>query len=286
VLLIQAFVLGLVQGATEFIPVSSSGHLKAIPFLLGWEPGSLPFDVALHVGTLVAVVAYFRADLWAMLRAVLRPGATDAQTAGHRRLIGVLAVASVPAAAVGLLARDVLTAAFEEPLAIAGFLALTALLLWASERRRTTLGTVEPAADDAATVARELDALPWTRALGVGAAQALAIFPGVSRSGATIAAGMTLGLSRGAAARLSFLMLLPITVGAALVTLPELGTVEPGTLPFGPLEIALGVAVSAISGYLAIRFLIALVARRSLLLFARYVLVLAVVLAAVALVRG
>jgi undecaprenyl-diphosphatase len=286
VLLIQAFVLGLVQGATEFIPVSSSGHLKAIPFLVGWEPGSLAFDVALHVGTLVAVVAYFRTDLWAMLRAVLRPGAADAQAVGHRRLVAVLAVASVPAAAVGLLARDVLTAAFEEPLAIAGFLALTALLLWASERRRTTLGTVEPAADDAATVARELDALPWTRALGVGAAQALAIFPGVSRSGATIAAGMTLGLSRGAAARLSFLMLLPITVGAALVTLPELGTVEPGTLPFGPLEIALGVAVSAISGYLAIRFLIALVARRSLLLFARYVLVLAIVLAAVALVRG
>jgi len=286
VLLIQSFVLGLVQGVTEFIPVSSSGHLQAIPFLLGWEPGSLAFDVALHLGTLVAVVTYFRTDLWAMLRSVLLGGSHDAGSAAPRRLVGLLAVASVPAAAVGLLARDIITTAFEEPLAISGFLTLTAVLLWSSERRRTSLGTVEPAPDDATAVAEELAALPWSRALGVGAAQALAIFPGVSRSGATIAAGMALGLSRGAAARLSFLMLLPITVGAALVTLPDLGTLEPGTLPFGPVEIALGVTVSAISGYFAIRFLIALVARRSLLLFARYVLVLAAVLAAVTLLRG
>jgi len=286
VLLLQAFVLGLVQGVTEFIPVSSSGHLQAIPFLVGWDPGSLAFDVALHLGTLVAVVAYFRADLWGMLRAMLRPGAHDADADGHRRLVGVLAVASVPAAAVGLLARDLVTAAFEEPLAVAGFLVLTAVLLWSSERRRTTLGTVEPTPDDTAAVTRELNALPWSRTVGVGAAQALAILPGISRSGATIAAGMALGLSRGAAARLSFLMLLPITVGAALVTLPDLGTVAPGTLPFGPVEIVLGVTVSAVSGYLAIRFLIALVARRSLLMFARYVVVLAAVLATVALVRG
>jgi undecaprenyl-diphosphatase len=121
--------------------------------------------------------------------------------------------------------------------------------------------------------------------VGVGGAQALAILPGISRSGATIAAGMALGLSRGAAARLSFLMLLPITVGAALVTLPDLATIEAGVLPFGPVEIALGVTVSAVSGYLAIRYLIALVARRSLLMFARYVLVLAAVLVVVTTVR-
>jgi undecaprenyl-diphosphatase len=285
-LLLQAFVLGLVQGATEFIPVSSSGHLQAVPFLLGWDPGSLAFDVALHLGTLVAVVAYFRADLWGIVRAVARPGLKDASARGSRRLLVVLAVASVPAAAVGLLARDLVTAAFEQPLAIAGFLVVTAALLWSSERRRTQLGTVEHAAGDTAAVDRELDALTMPRVVGVGAAQALAIFPGISRSGATIAAGMALGLSRGAAARLSFLMLLPITVGAALVTLPDLGTVEPGALPFGATEITLGVAVSAVSGYLAIRYLIALVARRSLLLFARYVLVLAAVLVVVSVVRG
>jgi undecaprenyl-diphosphatase len=285
-LLFQAFVLGLVQGLTEFIPISSSGHLQAVPFLVGWEPGGLAFDVALHLGTLVAVVAAFRADLWSMVRGLLRPRDQDAAMRGSRRLVGLLAVASVPAAIVGLLARDAISAAFEQPLAIAAFLALTALLLWSAERRRTQLGTVEHAAGDLAAVGVELDALPWSRAVGIGAAQALAILPGVSRSGATIAAGMALGMSRGAAARLSFLMLLPVTFGAALVTLPDLATAQPGTLPFGPVEIALGVGVSAVSGYLAIRFLLALVARRSLLIFARYVLVLAAMLAAVALVRG
>ena len=285
-LLLQAFVLGIVQGVTEFVPVSSSGHLQAVPFLLGWEPGSLAFDVALHLGTLVAVIAYFRADLWGIVRAVLRPRLRDAAARGSRRLLLVLAVASVPAAVVGLVARELVTAAFEQPLAIASFLVVTALLLWSSERRRTQLGTVEHAADDLVAIDRELDALPMSRVVGVGGAQALAIFPGISRSGATIAAGLALGLSRGAAARLSFLMLLPITVGAALVTLPDLATIEPGVLPFGPVEIALGVSVSAVSGYLAIRYLIALVARRSLLLFARYVLVLAAALVVVSTVRA
>ena len=285
-LLLQALLLGIVQGATEFIPVSSSGHLQAVPFVLGWDPGSLAFDVALHLGSLLAVVAYFRADLFGIARAVLRPRLRDASARGSRRLLVVLVVASVPAAVVGLAARDLVTAAFEQPLAIAAFLVVTALLLWSSERRRTALGTVEHAADDTVAIDRELDALPMPRVVGVGAAQALAIFPGISRSGATIAAGLALGLSRGAAARLSFLMLLPITVGAALVTLPDLGTVEPGVLPFGATEIALGVAASAISGYLAIRYLIALVARRSLLLFARYVLVLAAVLVVVSVMRG
>jgi len=285
-LLLQAFVLGLIQGVTEFIPISSSGHLQAVPFLVGWEPGSLAFDVALHLGTLVAVVVAFRADLWSMARGLLRPRDPDPAMRGSRRLVALLAVASVPAAVVGLLARDVISAAFGQPLAIAAFLVLTAVLLWSSEHRRTQLGTVEPAADDLVAVGSELHELPWSRAVGIGVAQAIAIFPGVSRSGATIAAGIALGMSRGAAARLSFLMLLPVTLGAALVTLPELATAQPGTLPFGPVEIALGVSVSAVSGYLAIRFLIALVARRSLLIFARYVLVLAAVLAAVALVRG
>jgi len=283
-LLLQAFVLGLVQGLTEFIPVSSSGHLQAIPFLLGWAPGSLAFDVALHLGTLVAVITVFRNDFYGMVRAALRP--RDVAQAGARHLLVLLAIASVPAAIVGVAARGLISAAFEQPLAIAAFLCLTAVLLWWSERRRVALGTVEHPVDDIAAVSTELDAMPWRRAVGIGAAQALAIFPGISRSGATIAAGMALGLSRGAAARFSFLMLLPITFGAALVTLPDLATAEPGTLPFGPLEIALGVTVSAISGYLAIRFLLALVARRSLVIFARYVLALAAVLVAVTVLRG
>jgi len=286
VLLLQAFVLGLVQGLTEFIPVSSSGHLQAVPFLLGWSSGSLAFDVALHVGTLLAVVTYFRRDLAAIVHGVMRPRDADEGPRGARRLLVVLVVASVPAAVVGLLARDAIGAAFDAPLAVSAFLAVTALLLWSAERVRARLGTSEPAASDHAAVGAELDALPWSRVVGIGAAQAFAILPGVSRSGATIAAGMALGLSRGAAARLSFLMLLPVTVGAALVTLPELGTPEAGAIAFDAPAIALGVAVSAISGYLAIRFLIALVARRRLTVFVPYVLVLSAVLAAAALVTG
>jgi undecaprenyl-diphosphatase len=285
-LLFQAFVLGLVQGLTEFLPVSSSGHLQAVPFLLGWAPGSLAFDVALHVGTLLAVVVYFRSDLWSMVRAVLRPRDDDRASRDARRLIAVLAVASVPAAVVGLFARDVIGAAFDEPLAVSAFLALTALLLWSSERRRARLGTVEPASGDLAAMTHELTTLPWSRVLGVGVSQALAILPGISRSGATISAGLALGMSRGAAARLSFLMLLPVTLGAAAVTLPELGTPEAGALAFSAPQIASGVAVSAVSGYLAIRLLLTLVARRGLTIFAPYVLLLAGVLAGVVLLRG
>jgi undecaprenyl-diphosphatase len=286
VLLLQAIVLGLVQGLTEFIPVSSSGHLQAVPFLLGWSSGSLAFDVALHVGTLLAVVAYFRTDLLSIVRGVLHPRDTGDGARGARRLLVVLVVASVPAAIVGLLARDAIGAAFDEPLAVAAFLVVTALLLWSAEHRRSRLGTPEPTPDDRPAVAAELDALPWSRVVAVGAAQALAILPGVSRSGATIAAGMSLGLSRGAAARLSFLMLLPVTIGAALVTLPDLGTPEPGAIAFDAVTIAVGVVVSAVSGYAAIRFLIGLVARRRLTVFVPYVLALATLLAAFALSRA
>jgi len=283
----QAFVLGLVQGATEFIPVSSSGHLQAIPFLFGWESGTLEFDVAIHLGTLLAVLIVFRTDLLDMLRAVLRPGDDTSSTRTARQLVVLLAVASVPAAVFGLFARDIVGAAFDEPLVVAAFLCVTALILWWSERRRTDLGTVEPdPADAAQATAYEFTTLSWRGALGIGGAQAFSIFPGVSRSGATIAAGMAIGLSRGAAARFSFLLLIPVTIGAALVTLPGLGQVQAGSLPFGTAQVMVGIATSAVSGYAAIRFLLALVARRSLVVFARYVLALAAVIVVVSLLRG
>jgi undecaprenyl-diphosphatase len=281
-LTLQAFVLGLVQGVTEFLPVSSSGHLQAVPYLLGWDSGSLAFDVAVHVGTLVAVVHVFRADLVAMLGAVLRPR-SRADAVRARRLVGVLAVASVPAGLVGLLLGDAVEAAFDRPLVVAAMLVVTAGTLWWSERRRTVLGTTEPATDPDA---RMLGGVPWRTALAVGAAQAAAVLPGLSRSGATISAGLALGLSRAEAARLSFLMLIPVTLGAAVLTLPDLASPPPGALPFGPREVAVGVATSAVSGVLAIRFLLALVARRDLLGFARYVLVLAAVLVVAVAARG
>jgi undecaprenyl-diphosphatase len=288
-LLLQAIVLGLLQGLTEFLPVSSSGHLQGVPYLLGWRSGSLTFDVFVHAGTLVAVLAFFRDDLvWLATRSV-GIGATDAgEVARARSVVLLLAVGTVPAAAAGLLFEDVFTAAFDSPRAVAGFLYVTALLLTGAEllRRRR-------AATDLGKGVRELDGDERHLDLGrgedtltirdvalIGGAQAVSIFPGISRSGATIAAGMTLGLSRAAAARFSFLLSVPIIIGATIFQLRDLGTPEPGTLPFGPVEIAAGVIAAAASGYWAIRFLLRLVRTDDLFGFARYVAVFATLLLA------
>lgn len=293
-LLLQAIVLGLVQGLTEFLPVSSSGHLQGVPYLLGWDSGSLAFDVMVHAGTLIAVLAHFRQELWRMAVDGLGFGlAEPAERRDARVLIGLLAVGTVPAAAAGLFLADTFEAAFASPRAVAGFLFLTALLLWAAERiraQRLAKAPVEIRAPAAATadvplrptegldLGRDLPSLRGRDALAIGLAQAVAIFPGVSRAGSTMATGMALGLSRTAAARFSFLLSIPIIVGATVFTLVELGSPEAGTLPFGPLEIVAGTAVAAASGYWAIRFLLDLVSRRDLLVFAKYVVVFATVL--------
>jgi undecaprenyl-diphosphatase len=280
VLIFQAVVLGLLQGLTEFLPVSSSGHLNGVPYLLGWDPGSVTFDVMLHAGTLVAVLAYFRGDLVYLVTRSLGVGVTEeGEQRRAWRVVGLLAVGSVPAAAAGLLFEETFEAAFANPRAIAGFLYLTAALLWAAERMRRSrvaaaVGTRPSELSDRQArtdPGRREDTTTFRDALAIGAAQALAIFPGVSRSGATIAAGMALGLSRAAAARFSFLLSIPVILGATAFKLPDLGTEVPGTLPFGGVEIAVGVAVAAASGYWAIRFLLRLVQTDDLLGFARYV---------------
>jgi undecaprenyl-diphosphatase len=302
-LLFQALVLGLLQGLTEFLPVSSSGHLQGVPFLLGWEAGgNLAFDVMVHAGTLVAVVVYFREELRQLLRGVVgAEGVTPTERRRAWTLLGLLALGTVPAAASGVLFEDVFAAAFGSPRAVAGFLYLTAVLLWGSERIRAArirgagAAVVGVDADRRETTAAELlsddigrdtTRLTVRDAIVIGAAQALAIFPGVSRSGATIAAGMALGLSRAAAARFSFLLSIPIITGALVYEARNLGAVEPGTLPFGPLEIGVGVLAAAVSGYWAISFLIRLLERRDLLVFARYVAVFATVVLVATFVRG
>lgn len=278
----QAIVLGLLQGLTEFLPVSSSGHLQGVPYLLGWDTGSLAFDVLVHTGTLLAVVVYFRDDLLGLLRGVLGVGGIDATE--RRRallLVALLGLASLPAAGAGLLFADVFAAAFASPRAVAGFLYLTAVLLWTAERLRTRR-LAQPDGREAATSdpdpGRDVDSLRARDALAIGAAQALAIFPGISRSGATIATGMALGLSRTAAARFSFLMAIPVILGATVLTAGELGTPEPGVLDFGPVQVVAGVVAATLSGYWAIHTLLGVVQRRDLLGFARYVVVFATVL--------
>jgi undecaprenyl-diphosphatase len=300
-LLVQALVLGLLQGLTEFLPVSSSGHLQGVPYLLGWEGGgNLAFDVMVHAGTLVAVVWYFRTDLNHLITGALGVRGVEPEVRHRSRvLLLLLAVGTVPAAAAGVLFEDVFEAAFGSPRLVAMFLYLTALLLWGAERIRAKRLVSTPLAADAEAeegdlrtvvaaddLGRDAASLTARDALAIGGAQALAIFPGISRSGATIAAGMALGLSRATAARFSFLLSIPIITGALLFKLPDIGKAEAGTLPFGPLEVTVGVIAAAGSGYWAIRYLIRLLERRDLYGFVAYILVFATVLLAATFVRG
>lgn len=288
-LIIQALVLGLVQGLTEFLPVSSSGHLQGVPYLLGWEPSTLTFDVMVHAGTLLAVVLYFRDDLvWIATRSLGRGAVDAAEVRRARSVVVLLAVGTVPAGVAGLAFEDVFARAFESPRAVSGFLYVTAGLLFGAEmlRRRRAAASLGKRTRDLVgderhlDVGRREDTLRVRDVAFIGAAQALAIFPGVSRAGATMAAGMTLGLSRAAAARFSFLLSIPVILGATFSQLRELGEPVPGALPFGVLETLIGVTAAAASGYWAIRFLLRLVKTDDLLGFARYVVVAASLLLA------
>jgi undecaprenyl-diphosphatase len=315
---LQALILGVVQGLTEFIPVSSSGHLVLLPYLLGWERPGLAFDVALHAGTFGAILVYFRAELWAMVRGfasiLVRRDATP-EAVLYRHLGLLLVVASVPVAVIGLLAKDQVAAVFENPLAASGFLLLTAVLLVVGERarsRRVGRAPATPAAEvirrderawegswvgrlqagapadaddgiDAVTLptgadtsdptGADLQAIGLREAIVVGLVQMLALLPGVSRSGATISAGMMAGMTREAATRFSFLLALPALIGASALSLPDLA--EPDI--YTGLEIVGGVLAAFVSGYLAIRYLVALVARDRLTGFAKYVVAVAIV---------
>lgn len=276
---LEAVLLGVVQGLTEFIPVSSSGHLVLVPEFLGLPSPGIAFDVALHLGTLGAVVLYFRTDLLLMVKAVV--GAGDAVfVAYYRRLIGLLALASVPIAVVGLLLADVFEQAFGFPAVAAGFLLVTGTLLLIGEAARTRRGgtktTTVGARDDEILIGADpgdpagltLDRMGIRQALIVGAAQCVALFPGISRSGTTIVAGMTAGLTRAAAARFSFLLALPALVGALIVSLPDLSATTDDV--YGPVAVVAGVIAAFVSGFLAIRWLLALIARERLTPFAWY----------------
>ncbi len=215
--LIQAFVLGMLQGATEFLPVSSSAHLVLIPWLMRWQAPGLAFDTVVHLGTATAVIVYFLRDWILIVRSALRPlirgmvgssthkSTVDAPEAG---LLWLILVGTLPAALIGYLLEDFFEGMFARPVAVAGFLLITALLLCVSER----LGEQK----------RPPGMINIGDALLIGLAQALAIFPGISRSGATIAAGLARGLQREAAARFSFLLATPVILGAGLLQVLEL----------------------------------------------------------------
>ncbi len=261
---VQALVLGLVQGLTEFIPVSSSAHLVLVPALAGWERHGLAFDVALHLGTLTALLVYYREDLWAMVRAVI-DRTPSAERSVHRNLILLLMLASLPVAIAGLTLEGAVESLFSSPRATAGLLFVTAAVLVVGERlhrrNRTEVDTDAP------------PAVRLRQALLVGFAQAFALLPGLTRSGLTISTGIAAGLSRPAATRFAFLLGIPAIAGAALVQLPQvtdLGTISVTAL-------AVGVVAAAVSGYAAIAMLVRLVARVGIDRFAWYVVPLAVI---------
>jgi undecaprenyl-diphosphatase len=287
---LRAIVLGIVQGITEFLPISSSAHLSIVPRLLGYATPTLAFEVLLHFGTLAAVAAYFARDLWAFVLCLVAPARLGPEEAAvRRRLLGLLALASVPAAAVGFLLQDWADEQTARPLRASVWLLLTTAIMIAAElydrarsRRAvpvvpvTTEGRVGTRAERFARGAgaagsppadseEELKRLPAAKAAGIGLAQALALIPGTSRSGITISAGLFQGVSRATAARFSFLLSIPAILGAGILKLDDLsGATET------PAELLAGTLAAAVSGFLAVSFLIRLLRTRTLWPFIWY----------------
>lgn len=263
---IQAILLGVIQGLGEFLPISSSGHLIAVPWLLGWPDHGLAFDVALHLGTLVAVLYAFAGDWWRLVTSALR-GARRGRpfSEPEGRLLGLLAAASVPGAVAGVLLDEWAETTFRSPGLVAVTLALMGAVLLLADRRAARVGDV-------------LSMSPL-HALLIGAAQAAAIVPGVSRSGATISMALFLGYGREEAARFSFLLATPIIFGAAVLKVPRL--LASGTAT----GVWAGMLAAAVFGLLSIRLLLAYVRTRDYRPFAYYRFALAALILAVLLAR-
>lgn len=269
--LLRAAILGIVQGLTEFIPVSSSGHLILVPAALGWDDQGLAFDVGLHLGSLLALLAYFWRDWLGMVQTA----ATDLRSVGFRwrrfrqetRLLAALALGTLPVAVVGLLAGDWIEENVRQAWVVALGLAIA--------------GTVILLVDRAGKHTRTLEEFGFRDALFVGSAQALALVPGVSRSGSTITAGVFLDFRRDAAARFAFLLGTPAILGAALFKAADLGRAWHDDFNV----LAAGFIASALTGFVVIHFLLRYLRTRSLLVFVLYRYGLAVVTLAVAGIR-
>jgi undecaprenyl-diphosphatase len=277
-LVLQAALIGILQGLTEFIPVSSSAHLELAPWIAGWPEngllGSLSFDVFLHLGTLLALLGYFAGD-WLRLLGAAVASVRERRIGDNpdRRLAWLLILATIPAGLIGFLGEDWIDKHLHADtdavrLAIAAFVVVGALALWLADR----FGSRR----------REIDGLSVPGAVTIGLSQALALLPGISRSGATISTGLALGLSRESAARFSFLLATPITFGAGLYGSRKLLDVSHTGMEW--LAIAAGFAGAAISGMLAIGFLLSWLRHRSVTVFSVYRLLFAGLIVALVLV--
>ena len=270
--LIEAIILGVVQGLTEFLPVSSSGHLLLGQYFLGLDQArfGLSFDVALHLGTLVAVVFFFWRDLVRMVLAFLRSLRRRDFSDPDQRLAYLILASTIPAALIGYLLEDFFETAVRSPWVVVFNLVLVGVLFIVGEAVGRKV--------------REASKLTFPEAVGVGLAQAAALVPGVSRSGATITLGLFLGLRREEAARFSFLMSVPLTAAAAGLSLAE--AAGKGMDSHEAAMFLVGSASSGVVGYLAIRFLLGFLAKHSLRVFAYYRFALATVVAVVLLTSG
>ena len=272
-----ALLLGLVQGATEFLPISSSAHLYAIPYLFGLSDpllSSLAFGAVIHLGTLAAVLVALRRDVLRLAGVALGTVTSLGRRRGDsadERLIMAIVIGTVPAVIAGVVAGDVLESAVRTPLIVAGAVTAGALLLWFAER----VGTRE----------RPLQSVGVIDGLMVGFAQALALIPGISRSGATISGGLLLGFRRDAAARLGFLLGIPAIAGAGTIELKHLLESSEDLAASAPL-LAIGVVSAFLSGLVAIKLLFRILDGGSTRIFVAYRLAFAAVLVASVLLRG
>lgn len=267
--ILQSMTLGIVQGLGEFLPISSTAHLILAPYFLGWPDPGLGFDIALHVGTLIAVLAFFYSDWVTIFKLTFNnlkqknqnndnTQYSDRSRVYNRNLLWFLVIATVPGILAGYFLEDKAETVFRHPLIIASTLFIVGLILYLADIKAKKIKNLE-------NITREDSII-------IGVAQALAIIPGVSRSGATITAGLFAGLDRVSAARFSFLLSTPIIFGAAALKIPHL--IQEGI----NVPIVIGILASAVSGYLAIKYLLKFVEKASYKIFFWYRLILAVII--------
>ena len=267
--LISAAILGIVQGLTEFLPISSSAHLIVIPWLLGWKPEGLEFDVALHLGTSVSILAFFWKDWMKLGREALR-GLKEKRPFGNadRKLLWFLVVGTIPAAVVGVVFEEAIEGYLRSPLVTVFTLVLFAILLLIAEK--------------ASQKDRTIDSFSWFDAIYIGIAQAVALIPGVSRSGITITAALSRNCDRTNAARFSFLLSTPVIVGAGL--LEAYGLLQKTQISgtgFNEAQwtvMAVGVAASSITGFFCIRYFLKFIQSHSFISFIIYRCILACII--------
>jgi undecaprenyl-diphosphatase len=257
--ILQAILLGVIQGLTEFLPISSSGHLVILPFFFNWnlpEKEMFIFDVLVQLGTLVAVIFYFREDLVAILREFFKQLFKGTPFATHEARLGwLLIIATIPAGLAGLFFQDMVEQTFTSPLFAGIALLVTAILLFLGEQISQNIGDIKD--------------ITVFKALIMGLMQSLALFPGISRSGATISGGMLRHLKRESAGRFSFLMSIPIMLAAGALSTYQMVTEVPNLTQFLPVMV-IGFLSATIVGYIAIRWLLRFLVNHSLIYFSVY----------------